>query len=132
MIRTSVRARAGVTTVHYHPLNGRRRRADDVLSQPHRATLTCEVELQTFELHELEPAEVQGKLELWLADQYAVNASDATVQAVSRSVLDQLRGWYGDHRGMRVKVDEGPDVGATAALPWRTGPGRHPRPLTPG
>lgn len=131
MIRLAARARAQVTTVHHHPSNGRRRKGDDVLAQPHRATLTAEVELQTFDVYELEPAHVQERVELWLADHYAVNAGDATTQVVARMLLDQLRDWYGEHRGYRVEVLEGVDLGSTAELPWRTGPGRHPRPLTP-
>lgn len=90
-----------------------------------------DVELQTFEVDELEPASMRDRVQLWLDDQYSVNASDATTSEVARALLDQMRGWYGDSRGARVDVREHDDAGAFAELPWRAGPGRHPRPITP-
>lgn len=108
-------------------------RDDDarLLAQPHRARFCVEVELQTFDPHELEPARLRDRIDLWLADEYAVNASGATVADVARALLDQLRVWYGEHRGIRVSVDEHDEAGAVIELPWRNGPGRHPRPIVP-
>lgn len=130
MIRHAVRARCSVTTSHHHPILGARDDDSRLYAQPHRVRFDVTIELQTFTIDELEPFRLRDRLQLWLDDELAVNASGTTVQHVARRVLDQLRVWYGETRGMRVDVDE-LDGGATCELPWRTGPGRHPRPIVP-
>ena len=127
MISLSARARATFATVHRHPSLKR----DDVLKQPHRSRFTVDVELQVFEPHELDPVALHERVDVWLLDQYAVNAGEATTVVIARQLLDQLRVWYGDTRGARVEVLEQGDSGAVASLPFRAGPGRHPRPITP-
>ena len=126
-----MRAACSVSTTHYHPVNGIRDDAARLLGQPHRATFAVAIELQTFADDELEPVRLRERCQLWLDDELAVNASGTTAQRAARRLLDQLRVWYGDNRGMRVDVTELPDTGATIELPWRNGPGRHPQPIVP-
>jgi hypothetical protein len=125
------RARCALTTTHHHPARGVRDEEARLLAQPHRVTFTVELELQTFDSHELEPARLRDRVQLWLDDHYSVNASSATAADVARALLDQLRVWYGEHRGIRCSVDEHGEAGSTIELPWRNGPGRHPRPIVP-
>lgn len=131
VIRLGVRARCSVTTTHHHPLNGVRDEAARLLGQPHRATFDVDVELQTFSDDELEPVRLRERVQLWLDDELSVNAQGTTAARAARRLFDQLRVWYGESRGMSVSVTELPDSGATIALPWRNGPGRHPRPIVP-
>lgn len=120
-----------MTTTHYHPINGTRDSEARLLGQPHRATFAVSVELQTFRDDELEPMRLRDRVQLWLDDELSINAQGTTSARAARRLLDQLRVWYGENRGMRVDVTELPDAGATIELPWRNGPGRHPRPIVP-
>jgi hypothetical protein len=130
VIRHAVRATGTVTTQHHHPILGARDDDARLYGQPHRATFSVSVELQTFAVDELEPYRLADRLRLWLDDELAVQAGGITCHGAARRLLDQLRVWYGETRGMRVDVTEG-DGGATCELPWRAGPGRHPRPIVP-
>lgn len=131
VIRLGVSVSCALTTTHHHPLRGRRDEEARLFAQPHRVRFSVDVELQTFAEHELEPARLRDRLQLWLDDQYAVSAGDTTSSVLARAMLDQLREWYGDTRGARVDVREHDEAGAFAELPWRAGPGRHPRPIVP-